>query len=229
MCRKSKTKTCNQFGEPHTWSRMAPLPPPEWLFTDVLGLGQAAHLAASGKYQAAADVLGSLREGDAREWFVEHAQISSHHRRARLRVERPHTLGAQRKDTPMHMRHAVWQRDNWHCRYCGLPTIPPKNIEAMRVLLGEEVLPWGSTNASKHGTLYVARAGYDHVVPVSLGGGDTVANLVTCCSGCNYGKDRWSVEELGLDDPRLREPKQTEWDGISWLTLPVARRCSARK
>lgn len=98
-----------------------------------------------------------------------------------------------------------------------MPTIPPRTIEIVRTLLGQDALPWGKTNASKHGILFLARSEYDHVVPVSLGGIDSLDNLVTSCPGCNYGKDRWSLEELGLDDPRSRPLPATEWNGLTHL------------
>lgn len=98
-----------------------------------------------------------------------------------------------------------------------MPVIPPVNIKAIRHLFGEDILPWGNTNASRHGTLFLARAEYDHVVPVSLGGSNTGENLVTACPSCNYGKDRWSIEKLGLQDPRLRPPPETDWDGLACI------------
>jgi 5-methylcytosine-specific restriction endonuclease McrA len=170
--------------------------------------------AAVGKREEARVLLTALREVEAREWFVEYAQVSANHRRRVLKVPRPPEVTRNRSTTPEPLKRRIWERDRHTCRYCGLPVIPPKTIAAIRALLGEDVLPWGSTNASRHGTLFLARAEYDHVVPVSLGGENNEENLVTACPSCNYGKDRWSIEELGLDGPRMRSLSETDWDGL---------------
>ena len=42
----------------------------------------------------------------------------------------------------------------------------------------------------------------DHVFPWSLGGATSLDNLVTSCGGCNYDKEHWTLEQLGIEDPR---------------------------
>jgi 5-methylcytosine-specific restriction endonuclease McrA len=220
MCRGKAE--CSEFGPRESWDRYAPLPPPVWIAEDIHRLAEAAHRAAAGEVAAARHIVGELRAAEAMEWFVEHAQISAHQRRRVLSVPRPPEVSGNRRPTPEAVRHLVWQRDFYTCRYCGLPTITPAAIKTVRKLIGEDLLPWGSTNATKHGTLFAARAEYDHVVPVSLGGGNTPDNIVTSCPGCNYGKDRWSVEELGIEDPRARRPVVSGWDGLmSLLSVPL--------
>jgi 5-methylcytosine-specific restriction endonuclease McrA len=215
MCRGSSI--CTEFGEIEAWSRESPLPPPAWVVQDVETLAHAVRVALDGRVPEARDLVSTLRGSEAREWFVEHAQISANHRRRILRVPRPPEVAGNRRATPESLRRTVWIRDHYTCRYCNLPTIPPQTIKAIRTLLGADVLPWGNTNASRHGTLFLARSEYDHVVPVSLGGTDDLSNLVTSCPGCNYGKDRWSVEELGIEDPRVRPVITSGWDGLTGL------------
>lgn len=223
MCRKSGGH-CVEFGGQEAWSRHAPLPPPEWIVEDVRRLGAAASLAATGDVPGALQIFERLRESDSRGWFVDHAQISFAHRRRVLRVARPGaTIQGRRLRTPEAIRRRVWERDSYICRYCNLPTIPDDVRAAVRRVVGESVLPWGDTNASRHGTALVARTEYDHVYPASLGGTNDESNLVTSCAGCNYGKDRWTLVELGLDDPRDRDAGPSDWDGLVSL-LPALNR-----
>lgn len=42
----------------------------------------------------------------------------------------------------------------------------------------------------------------DHVVPLSRGGKDSLDNVVTACSGCNYSKWDLSLGQLDVGDPR---------------------------
>jgi 5-methylcytosine-specific restriction endonuclease McrA len=213
MCRGREY--CTAFGDPATWSRTSPLPPPSWIFEDVQRLAHAVRIRLDEGLVAAQGVLTSLREAQAREWFVEHAQISANHRRRILRIPRPGEVTPVRVNIPESRKRQIWSRDNYRCRYCGLPTIPPNAIKAIQRLFGTQLIPWGASNASKHGTLLVARSEYDHVTPLSLGGDDSEGNLVTSCPGCNYGKDRWSLQELGLVDPREQPVVPDEWNGLT--------------
>lgn len=56
------------------------------------------------------------------------------------------------------VRFAVFDRDNFTCRYCGRSTDDQITLEV------------------------------DHVIPRSKGGGDEIENLVTSCFECNRGK-----------------------------------------
>ncbi len=40
---------------------------------------------------------------------------------------------------------------------------------------------------------------------------------MTACWTCQFGKDRYSLEELGLLDPRDRQPAKDGWDGLERL------------
>lgn len=206
---------CTEFGDVSTWSRRSTLPPPAWLAQDILKLAGAVELAANGRLEDSRAIVQTLREAEARDWYVEHAQVAANHRRRVLGGTPEKRVASSRSRTPVKVRRLVWSRDHYRCRYCDLPTIPPERIKSIRALVGHDILPWGGTNASRHGTLFLARAEYDHVVPVSIGGPNTVDNLVTACPSCNYGKDRWTVQELGLDDPRATEVLNCDWNGLS--------------
>ncbi|MEL0166487.1 MAG: HNH endonuclease [Pseudomonadaceae bacterium] len=57
-------------------------------------------------------------------------------------------------------------------------------------------------------------AQYDHVVPHSHGGANDLDNLVVTCAACNFGKMEYTLDELGLIDPRTIPPIQSSWDGL---------------
>jgi hypothetical protein len=53
---------------------------------------------------------------------------------------------------------------------------------------------------------------YDHVVVHSRGGETTMENLVVTCAACNFGRDRFTLEEMWLSDPRT-SIRLASWDG----------------
>lgn len=107
-------------------------------------------------------------------------------------------------------------RDGFHCRFCGLPVIRPK-IRRLVAALYPESVPWGKTNQSQHAAFQAMWAQYDHVVPHSHGGTNDLSNLVVTCAACNYGKMSYTLEELGLADPRIFAPIKSAWDGLERL------------
>ena len=109
-------------------------------------------------------------------------------------------------------------RDGYHCRYCGIPVIRPEVRKKVCQLYPEQVT-WGSTNASQHAGFQTLWAQYDHVLPHVYGGTNDLDNLVVSCAACNFGKMSYCLEELGLSDPRERQPLQSQWDGLERLLI----------
>lgn len=115
------------------------------------------------------------------------------------------------------------ERDGYHCRYCGIPVIRP----AIRKLACEfypDEVTWGRTNATQHAGFQALWAQYDHVVPHSYGGTNDIANLVVSCAACNFGKMSFSLDQIGLSDPRKRPPVQSHWDGLERLKNGLRQR-----
>lgn len=105
------------------------------------------------------------------------------------------------------------ERDGYHCRFCRLPVVRPE-IRKKIAAAYPDAVPWGRTNATQHAAFQAMWTQYDHVVPHSHGGTNTLDNLVVTCAACNFGRMSYTLEEVGLCDPRLRPPIQTEWDGL---------------
>ena len=86
----------------------------------------------------------------------------------------------------------LFARDEYSCQYCG------KHRSELR------------------GRQFLTR---DHILPLSRGGGNTWANVVTSCSPCNNRKGNRLPEEAGM---RLqREPKEPNQVHLVWAVRRV--------
>ena len=108
----------------------------------------------------------------------------------------------------------VFERDGHHCRYCGIGVIPKEILTTYSKLIGNKFFRATGTNNERHGIVLGFRANADHVEPWNLGGKTNPDNLVTSCWSCNYGKSGYTLEELGLIDPRNISIITNEWDGL---------------
>ena len=111
---------------------------------------------------------------------------------------------------------AVIQQFGWNCAYCSIPLISRAARQTLLVAYPRQ-LRWGSTNDQKHTAFMCMDNEFDHVVPHSRGGTNDAANLVPSCAPCNCGKEGWTLEQLGLIDPRSGVAHKTEWDGLTRL------------
>lgn len=105
-------------------------------------------------------------------------------------------------------------RDGFFCRYCRLPVIPAE-VRKLIHLEYPEALPWGTTNATQHAAFQALWLQFDHVIPAAYGGDNSLRNMVISCAGCNFAKWRYHLAELGLNDPRERAPKVSNWVGLT--------------
>jgi hypothetical protein len=80
-----------------------------------------------------------------------------------------------------------------------------------------EAVPWGRKNSEQHAAFQAMWAQYDHVLPHAKGGTNDLSNVVITCAPCNFGRMEFTLEEVGLIDPRSRSPKTTQWDGLERL------------
>jgi 5-methylcytosine-specific restriction endonuclease McrA len=113
---------------------------------------------------------------------------------------------------------ALLRRDGYRCRYCGCPVISP---EVRKLICGlyPSAAPWDETNpAKRHMGLQALWLQFDHVVPYSHGGRSDIENSVVSCALCNFGKDKYTLLQLGLEDPRLRDVENVSWDGLNRLS-----------
>jgi hypothetical protein len=112
------------------------------------------------------------------------------------------------------IRQAVLARDGYRCRYCGLPVVHADIRKIARQLYPVEV-PWNSRISSEmHSAFQVTWLQFDHVEPHSHGGRSSTDNVVISCALCNFGKDRFTLRQLDIEDPRSRSPIMSDFDGL---------------
>jgi 5-methylcytosine-specific restriction endonuclease McrA len=108
---------------------------------------------------------------------------------------------------------ALIARDGFHCRFCGIPVVRAE----VRTLIHREypdAVPWETGNANQHAGFQALWLTYDHLLPHSRGGSSELDNMVVACQPCNCGRSERTLGEVGLDDPRHREPIRSTWDGL---------------
>lgn len=224
MCRKSNL--CTELGvDPESWDKRSPLRPPSW-FDDQLSIfTKAAQLAAEGDRRGAIELIKTIRSDEMRLWFDEHGQMSGLHRKRHFKISPP-TFAPEDFDTlrqPTKYEREVFERDCYTCRYCDLRILSKHVLVAFERAVGTEVFRTVGSNAQQHGVVHAFKIVADHVVPFKRGGRTHPDNLVSACPACNYGKDAYTVEQMGIEDPRERSPISSDWDGLTSL-LPGLKR-----
>jgi len=110
-------------------------------------------------------------------------------------------------------KNALHQRDGFHCRFCGIPLIRKEIRERIKKAY-PDALSWGSKNPEQHAAFQAMWLQYDHVLPHARGGDNNMDNMVITCAPCNFGRMNWTLEEVGLIDPRTRQPVRSAWTGL---------------
>ncbi len=137
------------------------------------------------------------------------------------------------RDAPSSMKKDLVARDGHHCRLCGIPLVRA-DIRKTLTRLYPKAARWdGPKETQQHRGLQVMWLQYDHVVVHSRGGETSMDNIVVTCPACNFGRDRYMMEEVSLRDPRIhiRAPSWNgwrEWDGLERILPAPLRFTSAR-
>lgn len=199
-------------------------PIPEiWQAADLLS--QAADAHVRGEFAYAADLFRAADKPEIRAFT--RAGWSNAKRHILHPYANPHVLVPDAERDPIRnvrpelsrtraLCEAILARDGFSCRYCGLPVIDSLTRKVAHRLYPAAVR-WGGGDEDHHTAFQCLWLQYDHVIPHAAGGRSDLDNLVITCAVCNFGKENLSLEQLGLEDPRLRPPVQTEWDGLQRL------------
>ena len=118
-----------------------------------------------------------------------------------------------RKEPRKQVKQALIERDGHQCRFCGIPVIRKEIRKAIGRQYPDE-LKWRSSNREQHAAFQCMWLQYDHILPRSRGGLTDFDNLAITCAPCNFGRGKYTLEEVGLIDPRTRPVKRTSWDGL---------------
>lgn len=105
------------------------------------------------------------------------------------------------------------ERDGYHCRFCRIPIIRAETRSLLHRAY-PNALRWGRRNADQHAAFQAMWLQYDHIIPHARGGTNAIENIVVTCAPCNNGRSNLTLEEVGVADPRSREPFKSSWDGL---------------
>jgi hypothetical protein len=144
-----------------------------------------------------------------------------YHRFRAVAAALPHLPKAQR--IPQRMpssaeRSSIVERYGRNCVFCGIPLISKE----VRIAFGRAypgALPWGRTNQTQHAAFQCMWMQFDHLLPHSRGGDNTLENVVITCAPCNSARWHWTLNEVGLIDPRKLPRQKTSWDGLKRFCL----------
>lgn len=216
MCRGKES--CSVLGtDSNKWSRSCPLAPPGWFEAELSAFRASVAELGEGNRDGALRALSTIRDAELRDWLVEHGQMSGMHRVRILKLYAPGGFPEKERDRerrPTKFEQDVFARDGYRCRYCGIRIVSKKVLAAFERALRSDHFSLGPANDSAHGIVNIFKPAADHVVPWALGGRTNLENLVTSCGPCNYGKYNYTVEQMGVSDPRLRAPLVDDWDGL---------------
>jgi hypothetical protein len=212
---------CVELGKnPEFWSKECPLPPPPYFGEALAHFIKAFNLALSGNIESSLKALKLTRSDDLRDWYVNHGQMSGHYHRVKiLNKAKPSQFRGSLDIEPKFkgdLEESIFMRDGYRCRYCGIKVVNTKSLVRLEKVLGKEHFqPKAKVNSKRHGISFAFRATVDHVVPHSSGGRTSYENGVTACWNCNIGKLDAHLSQMGIDDPRDREPKYEDaWNGL---------------
>ena len=131
-------------------------------------------------------------------------------------VTQPREERARRPTVSTRAAVAVFRRDSWTCRYCGVKTIAPPVLRFLSDIYPKE-FPYHPNwkSGEIHDSWLMLSTSLDHVVPGARGGDWTATeNLVAACWACNSAKADLLLEEVGWD--LLGEDDvSSDWDGLT--------------
>ena len=93
-------------------------------------------------------------------------------------------------------RDSILQRDGYHCRFCGIPVIPPEVRKALSKEYPEAAYWHSAKNCDQHAALQCLWLQFDHILPHCWGGENTPDNIVITCAPCNLRISRQSCHRL---------------------------------
>lgn len=217
MCRGKKT--CSELGVNHQkWEKFSPLRAPYWMTNQIELFVSAVDDFLSGNINLCLEKISLIRSEEITYWYIEHGQMSGRHRKLTLDITPPPNIDDSFRDpvrSPSKVQNAVFERDRYKCRYCGNKLISQDFFRLFIKKLGSDLFKRGGTNLTTHGIIHIAWPVADHVIPWNKGGQTNLENLVSSCAPCNYGKDGYTIEQIGIENPLNRNPQIDSWTGLT--------------
>lgn len=202
-------------------------PPIAVVWEAAASLERAADALLAGNYDDAIMHIGKAERADILAWGIPVMSTVDPEIIRRRPIDEstlPEPIRVDSGDLNPQLLDCMYRRDGWRCRFCGSPVIVP----AARARIGK-LLPgsfrWTNSHGD-HAAFEILSGVADHVQPHSWSGPTSLDNLVSCCGPCNYGRGSAFLNEMGLIDPRTREPYPANgWDGLTRvLAIPAPRK-----
>lgn len=182
-------------------------------------LSAAADAHLHGQFSAAESLFARANMPEVYDWAWADWQKPS----LNIRIHKPENdtskvpKAERDKDLRVAQKRAIVARDGHCCRYCSIPVIDA-DIRKLVHKWYPKAVPWTSSAPEKqHAAFSCMWLQYDHVVPLSHGGQSNEENVVVSCALCNFGKQEFTLRQLEVADPRLRQPVPKPWDGLERL------------
>ena len=201
---------------PSAWPSHCLIPYPAEFDSQIDKLGLALKLANSDPDQSR-DIVKGIDSEEMKRWFIDVALKSGAWRAKYSGVSGVDVKNSRRRKAISQKRlEDLFERDKWRCRYCGLRIAGNrKHFKKFAKAIRMPELVSGRTDESRHGIYVMLMASYDHVKPHSEGGSNDDSNLVTSCWSCQFGKYKYSLDELRLQNPLDVAPVALEgWCGL---------------
>jgi 5-methylcytosine-specific restriction endonuclease McrA len=216
MCRGKSI--CTELGElPEHWPKDKCIELPKEAFEAVEEFKKAVNHFVEGNRELTITHINNICNEKLTYWFIEHGQMSGRHRKIITKLNRQPSIPIEHRDpvrSPSKLQNQVFERDNYTCRYCGIQLVSQDFLKKFMKCLDYNQFQKGRTNIEQHAIVHFMWPVADHVIPWNLGGRTSLDNLVTACATCNYGKDGYTLEELQITNPLLRQPIKSDWKGF---------------
>jgi len=177
----------------------------------------AAVSAANTSLQDARRIIQSIDSNGLKRFFIDVAQHAGSWRFEHNPKQMEHQpVGATKRSTPPRKQLLkLFSRDNYRCRYCGTPIVGDRKqfIALAERLTMPELVVTGS-NEARHGLYLTFRGSHDHLVPLAEGGTNDMDNLLTACWPCQFGKFRFSLDDLRIQLRKDPYPFIDQWASI---------------
>ena len=192
-------------------------PPPSEVFEILSFLDEATNLHLEKHHEEAKKLIALANNDKVREWTESLWGAKSPYVKP-IKVDDPLPHLSKDEKIPVRMpnsemKEMIHKRDGFHCRVCGVPLIR-KEVRTYFDKFYPELKIWGNKNILQHAGFQAVWLQYDHVIPHARGGDNSVENIILTCAPCNYSRMNYTFEEIGLEDPRLRKPVKSDWDGL---------------
>jgi 5-methylcytosine-specific restriction endonuclease McrA len=211
---------CSELGgDPKKWSKRCPLPVPGYFNDAVESFTVAIQKISEGNQAESLRALAMTNSELVRRFYIDHGQQSSYFRVPnRLEIDNLQKLKVKSNKTKRmnpKVEKEVFERDSYRCRYCELRIISKDVFSHYSQIVGPENFSVERANEKRNGLTLGLRGVADHVDAYASGGETLLENLVTSCYSCNFGKSGYTLEQIGIEDPRKRKPNNDGWMGLT--------------